>query len=251
MKVRALLVSALAASVVTVGCAAPASAADNGGLKKDRMVIGKSVEERNLVMYRRWHEGATKRVLVVGNMHGDEPTGRSVVRRLRHRDRLPANLDLWLLRTMNPDGNAAFTRTNARGVDLNRNWPYRWRYAGAGTRYYSGPKPKSEPETRAVRSFVRDLEPDATIVFHEPLYGVGNNGPKKIQWLARELSEEMDLPLDSFKCYSVCRGTFTMWHNKRLPGAAVTVEFGTDPQKADVRRAARAIVSVGSRLPES
>ena len=66
----------------------------------------------------------SRRVLVVGCIHGDECAGTAVVRRL---EQLPPPIfDLWVVPTVNPDGRAAGTRENARGVDLNRN------FAGAG-----------------------------------------------------------------------------------------------------------------------
>jgi murein tripeptide amidase MpaA len=42
---------------------------------------------------------------------------------------LPARIDLWTIRTVNPDGIRAGTRKNARGVDLNRNFRFRFRRA--------------------------------------------------------------------------------------------------------------------------
>ena len=80
-----------------------------------------------------------------------------MVRRLRDRDHLPPDLDLWLARTVNPDGTAPDPRTNAHGVDLNRNFPYSWQ--GCAVAHLSGPWPLSEPESVALRDLVRRLDP--------------------------------------------------------------------------------------------
>jgi murein tripeptide amidase MpaA len=61
---------------------------------------------------------ADVRIVVVGEMHGDEPAGRRVIAKLRELTP-PEDTALWLVTTMNPDGHARATRTNARGVDLN------------------------------------------------------------------------------------------------------------------------------------
>ena len=70
----------------------------------------------------------------------------------------------------NPDGLARGTRKNAHGVDLNRNFPYRW--ADLDGSYESGPRAGSEPETRAMMGFLREIRPSRIISFHQPLHGV-------------------------------------------------------------------------------
>ena len=70
----------------------------------------------------------------------------------------------------NPDGLAADSRRNARGVDLNRNFPYRW--ADLDGNYESGPaRPPSPRPGRSCASCAR-VDPDWLLSFHQPLNGV-------------------------------------------------------------------------------
>ena len=187
----------------------------------------------------------TRTVLVIGSVHGDEQAGLRVFQRLRDRDHLPAGLDLWLVRTVNPDGTAAHRRTNAHGVDLNRNFPYKWRSSPRGATW-SGQQPLSEPESVVLRDLVRRLKPDLTITFHQPLFGVGAND--KGMPTVRALARGMRLPVDEFHCTGVCYGTFTGWVNHRTAGLAVTVEFGRRVPTWRIGRAAATVVTVGSQL---
>ena len=65
-------------------------------------------------------------------------------------------------------GSAPGSARNAHGVDLNRNFSYRWRAGSPSSGYYPGPHPFSEPESRAVRRLIRRLKPRVTIWFHQP-----------------------------------------------------------------------------------
>ena len=51
-------------------------------------------------------------------------------------------------------------KSNARGVDLNRNWPYLWnnwdKCAEPASAHYAGPEPLSEPETQAMASLIAE-----------------------------------------------------------------------------------------------
>jgi protein MpaA len=208
----------------------------------ERLVIGTSVQGRPIVAVHRWRPGATRTLLVIGNMHGDEQAGLRVVHRLRTHS-LPAAVDLWLIRSVNPDGTAANRRTNAHGVDLNRNFPRRWRLAGQGTSNWSGPSAASEPETLALLSFVRRIHPRTTIIFHQPLHGVDAYRAKSMT-LVRRLARESGLPVKSFSCHGSCHGTFTDWLNTRTPGRAVTVEFGTHASHAQIVRMKQAVLTV-------
>jgi protein MpaA len=242
---RRALSSALALTAMTalltgaVVAGSPAQAATTTTVR-----IGTSVQGRALVAIHRSQPGATKRVLVVGNMHGDEQAGIKVIERLKTRA-LPSNIDLWLIPSINPDGTRLGTRTNAHKVDLNRNFPRYWLYSGKGTSKYSGPTAGSEPETRALMAFVTKYKPRTTIVFHQPLYGVDSYQAKSMT-LVQALARETAMPVKSFACSGTCHGTFTGWHNRYSPGRAVTVEFSATVSTWRLDKVTSAVLKVGS-----
>src|SRR4029453_11783912 len=106
-------------------------------------LVGHSVQGRRIVAYELGDATAARSVLVVGCIHGNECAGIAVGDRLRGLGPLEG-VDLRLVPDANPDGRAAGTRGNARGVDLNRNFPHRWRRLGGA--FSPGPRPASEPE---------------------------------------------------------------------------------------------------------
>jgi predicted deacylase len=242
------LVTAAVTVVATLG--AVSAAADEGTERPRpqiaREVVGTSVDGRPITLVHRGHPTATTRVLVVGSMHGDEQAGLRVVKRLVRRNNLPGDLDLWMLRTINPDGTARDIRTNARGVDLNRNFPHSWG-TSPRTATWSGPRPLSEPESRVLRNVVRQVDPWLTVIFHQPLYGVGATRPgmKTVRALARGMA----LPVRDFNCSGVCRGTFSSWVNNRTDGLAITVEFGRRASARQITLATRTLLRVGTAGP--
>lgn len=57
------------------------------------------------------------------------------------------------------DGDTALWKANARGVDLNRNFPYEFKKSGkAGSQGYSGKSAASEAETKAVMDVIQTLQ---------------------------------------------------------------------------------------------
>jgi predicted deacylase len=195
-------------------------------------VIGHSVQGRPIVAWHLGESGKPKVVLIAG-MHGNEPAPTAILRTLRD-GRSVHGIDLWVVPAYNPDGLARGTRRNARGVDLNRNYPYHW--APLTGSYYSGPEPASEPETRAMMRFLRRVRPDSILSFHQPLLGVdvAVDRPR----FARRVARTLGLPTRTLDCGGVCHGTMTGWYNQRLPGFALTVEYGARPSRRLMTRVA-------------
>jgi murein peptide amidase A len=202
------------------------------------VVIGHSVEHRPIVATRVGDPAAQVRVLVVGDIHGNERAGERIVARLRRAR--PDGVRLWLIRTANPDGVAAGTRQNAHGVDLNRNFPFRWRPGPRGT-YYPGPKSASEPETRAVMRLVRRVRPQLAIYYHQHLRMVvraHGADPAVQQGYARRVR----LPLRTLPSY---HGTAVSWENRAVSsGSAFVVELAAG--RAPARRHAEAVLAVAA-----
>ena len=194
-------------------------------------VIGRSLKGRAIVAYRVGDPASANKVVVMSTMHGDEPRTRRILTSIRD-GRPVTGIDLWLVPVVNPDGLARHTRKNAHGVDLNRNYPYRWiRQTGS---YDSGPRPRSEPETRAMMRFLSDVRPAYVLSFHQPLHAVDvTERPRFSKRVARAL----DLPMSRLRCGSSCHGTMTMWFNHRFSGFALTVEYGAHPPTSQLRAA--------------
>lgn len=207
-------------------------------------VIGHSVRHRALRLVR--VGGGETRVLVVGCVHGTERAGLPVLKALR-RAAPPPGTQLLLLDAANPDGCAAGTRGNACGVDLNRNFPWGWRPLH-GT-YASGPKPASEPETKAIMSLIRRSRPRVTIWFHQHMDLVERtrgSDPTIIARYARTARMRVRT-LDRLP------GTAPRWQEHVLPSStAFVVELpaGALPRAA-VRRHVAAVVDVAETVAPS
>jgi murein peptide amidase A len=136
-------------------------------------LIGRSVGKRAITAVQVGDPAGRRVALVVGVIHGDERAGVRIVRAIKREASRQAEAltgtQLWAIATVNPDGLRAHTRRNSHGVDLNRNFPYRWHDdVPHSSGYYPGPRPASEPETRAVMAFVRRIQPDLSIWYHQP-----------------------------------------------------------------------------------
>ncbi len=180
------------------------------------VLIGHSVDGRPIIAHVIGPRRARRRILLVGCIHGNECAGLRIISALA-RLRPARGVQLWLIGELNPDGTAAGTRQNARGVDLNRNFPYQWRPVSEPT-YYSGPRPVSEPETRAAVKLIKRIKPAVTIWYHQHQDLVDMAGGDR--GVARRYAQLSGLPAT---CLAFLPGTAPGWENHALPGTTTFV----------------------------
>jgi len=229
-----VLLSAFFAGVAAAAAAAGPAPAHASGWE----TIGRSEQGRPIRAMRVGSARARVKLLVVGVIHGNEQAGRAVVARLR-RAHPPRGTALWLVDTANPDGMAQNTRPNANGVDLNRNFPYRWQPQDGV--YESGSGPASEAETRVMQSFIEREQPRVTVWYHQALrIVVKSTGDAKLE---RLYSARSGLPRRSLPRY---HGTAISWQNNAFPGdTAFVVELpGGALPPTGVRRHAGAVLAL-------
>ncbi|NOZ62130.1 MAG: murein peptide amidase A [Calditrichaeota bacterium] len=143
-------------------------------------IFARSVEGRNI---RLLEMGSGKNTtLIMGGFHGSEPL--SVQLTLRFASYLyfeyqgKPDCRTVIVPCVNPDGLVRGFRTNAHGVDLNRNFPTaNWTMRFDKRSYYPGKKPASEPETKVVMALIEKYQPDRIVSIHTPLRMVNYDGP--------------------------------------------------------------------------
>ncbi|MEA3224588.1 MAG: DUF2817 domain-containing protein [Planctomycetota bacterium] len=158
-------------------------------------IVGASVHRRP-IMCLALGQGADV-TFIMATIHGDEPAGTPLVRRLAtHLRQYPDILNgrkVVLLRLANPDGLAHKSRYNAHGVDLNRNFEAANRLNSA----QYGMTALSEPEARAIRKIILDYRPDRIVSVHQRAPNrpgcIDYDGPASE--LAKHMADHCDLPV--------------------------------------------------------
>lgn len=196
--------------------------------------IGRSVEGRPI--YAAEFGDGPEVTLVFGGFHGDEKLGVDVVLAFCREVRwLPLEgRKVVVVPILNPDGYVAGRRTNARRVDLNRNFPTR-DWAGAGA------SPASEPEARVALDLVRRLRPAKIVSVHNP-YRVNNWDGAQSEPLARAMADLNGYPSKGSIGYPT-PGSFGTWAGKELGIATVTLEIPPGPFAARWRENKWALVA--------
>lgn len=170
-----------------------------------RILIGQSVEARPIEVFR-FGLGSRERMIIAG-MHGamdgdSAALADQLIAHLQANPRLiPEDITLYILRALNPDGEALGTaakgRFNAHGVDLNRNFAQNWQSEWVGERCLSndpasaGSTALSEPETQAVTKFLGARKVEALINYRsggKGAYPAGNGSDPRSVALAQAIA---------------------------------------------------------------
>lgn len=190
---------------------------------------------------------ASLRVLVLGGIHGDEMSSVSLVYHWIAFARqgvadMPYAVHWRFIPSLNPDGlfSRPSRRVNARGVDLNRNFPtpnwardakdYWERRTGRDPRRWPGKTPVSEPESRYVVEQIATFKPNLIVSVHAPFGVLDFDGPTVPP------SRLGRLYLDQVGIYPGSLGNYGGVH-KGVP--VVTIELPSAaqlPQEGEVRQ---------------
>jgi hypothetical protein len=217
----------------------------------NRKIIGRSVEDREIVLYETG-DGAGGGTLLIGGMHGDEVATILLLEDFFARYLTNGGLaaPVAVLPLANPDAHERRSRYNARGVDLNRNCDYNWSEDSVEP---SGPAPWSEPEICALRDFILQWQPRQIVSLHWALAEIDADGAQSTElaqamWNALSPEERRPYRLRVTETgrgkrrlqhtYAICPGSLGQWVGYGLRYAdgsqprMITLELPYDPAAA-------------------
>jgi protein MpaA len=194
--------------------------------------IGKTVLGNDILCYK--VSRGPRPFLLIGGVHGDEPEGYFLVESFLAQKNLSKKfpgIDLWVIPRLNVDGCSQKNRTNASGVDLNRNMPTKdWTSEARAPRYFPGQVANSEPETRALIEFIETVRPRAILSAHswEPM--INYNGPAQkwaehmAQFNKYKTADDIGYPTPG------SLGTWAGWE-RGIPTITLEIERDSAPEK--------------------
>lgn len=203
--------------------------------------IGTSAQGRSIVAYK-FGTGA-KTILFTGNLHGNETNTKRLlylwINELEgNPDAIPAGKSIVIVPLTNPDGFAAGSRTNANGVDLNRNFPANnWKStvkmpSGETLATGGGVAALSEPEAQVLANYVSSLGPALVMSYHSMGNVVVANDAGNSWNLTRTYSAKSGYgaqngaTIGNFFDYDTT-GAFEDWLYDKKGIAAILVELAT------------------------
>ena len=209
-----------------------------------QIVIGQSAQSSPIIVYR-FGNGEHERLIVAGIHGGSEANTTALADRLaqylqQNPDRIPADVTIYILPSLNPDGSALGdipgARFNSEGVDLNRNFEKNWKSDWKGSQCVSndpksaGTAAGSEPETQAFMKFLRGRKIEVLIDYHSAGLGIFPSGqppdPASVR-LAEAIAAVTPYAYPPVKTDCEFTGTLVDWAVSQGVQAAVDLELNT------------------------
>jgi murein peptide amidase A len=217
----------------TVGRALVEAAATLGGLEVGRSTLGHPIRALHA------GAGAGAPLLVIGGVHGDEPSSVAAVIELSAwLNTHPPRREVWSIPVLNPDGTLAGTKNSARDVDLNRNFPASNFSTEHRPGYFPGAAPLSEPESAALAALIDRVQPVGVVAVHAPFACVNHDGPAA-EWAA-EVARACGWPAQADIGYPT-PGSLGSWLGRDRGLPVLTLELPPGAYQPFRREAQRAL----------
>lgn len=207
------------------------------------LILGKSVKGVDIKAFYFGDENAFNKTLIIGAIHGVEPQSKQFcdfyIDEIKDKS-FPDDAFLCIIPGINPDGLASFTRGNANGVDLNRNFPSTtWKNTpvSGNNAYHPGSKPASEPETQIIVNLLNKYNFKKIIAIHTNHYIQFPNPPMvnydggHSRETAEKISAASHLPVHADMGYPT-PGSMGSWLGLDLKKISITIELD-DSKKSD------------------
>lgn len=159
------------------------------------------------------------KTLIIGVFHGDEPQGKYLIDEYL---KINNAKGLLFIPCLNPDGLQLGKRTNANGVDLNRNFPTKNWELTEKNEFFGGMSAGSEIETRFLIDTIDEFKPELILTLHAPYKVVNYDGPAKE--ISEKISQIINYPVEESIGYPT-PGSFGTYAGIERQIPAITLEL--------------------------
>lgn len=200
------------------------------------IILGKSVKGQDIKGFLFGDSNSFNKTIIIGGIHGTEVQSAEIcdlyINEVKDKP-FPDECFLILIPCLNPDGINAKTRTNANGVDLNRNFPSSsWKNIPLANNnaYYPGIKPASEPETQIIVDLINKYNFKKIIAVHTN-YTIQFPNPPMINYdgeQSKELAQKVSHATGLLAHHDIgypTPGSLGVWIGHDLKKISVTVEL--------------------------